>query len=104
MQQVTLQLLSILVIGVILTIIPLPRFKKNKWFYTRYLLSKRWKKKRVQRYKIDKGICQVCGEKVAFDEFECHHTTYKLLGNEPMKHLRTVHKHCHRKIDHRKIK
>lgn len=84
----------IILLGVIFSIIPLPRFSKyNKWFYKWYLTSPRWNKKRYKRYHLQKGLCAKCNKRL--DKFHCHHKHYETLGNESMSDIECLHEWCH---------
>jgi len=89
--------LSIL-LGVILTIIPLPKPTKYiKRYYTQYLNSSRWKTKRRKQYEKQKGKCALCGGKMMITEFHLHHVNadYKTLYNELPCDIIAVHITCH---------
>lgn len=72
----------------------------NRQFYIDYLKSEKWMYKKLERYLIDKGLCQECHEHVEFEKSHCHHKTYANLFNEPMDDLETLHAHCHINIRH----
>lgn len=51
--------------------------------YHDYIHSKAWENKVAERMKIDKGTCQMCGSRGSpINPLECHHLTYKRLGDE----------------------
>jgi hypothetical protein len=72
----------------------------DRQFYLDYLKSDKWIYKKLERYLIDKGLCQECHEPVEFEKSHCHHKTYANLFNEPMDDLETLHAHCHINIRH----
>lgn len=72
----------------------------DRQFYLDYLKSEKWMYKKLERYLIDKGLCQECHEPVEFEKSHCHHKTYANLFNEPMDDLETLHAHCHINIRH----
>lgn len=53
-----------------------------------------WKEVRRQRLRFDNGMCVVCHKEVGND-FETHHLNYNHLGNEHMRDVVTMCKHCH---------
>lgn len=60
--------------------------------YKKYLSSPEWSKKREQRMKMDRYLCQECGS--AFG-LVVHHENYKNIYNEKMDDLITLCKRCH---------
>jgi len=67
-----------------------------KNYYYKYLQSDEWKKKRLERLKLDKFQCQVCGNRSG--TLDVHHTTYQTLHNENINDLITVCRNCHTKL------
>ena len=59
--------------------------------YKTYILSAEWKEKRRQQLKNQK-LCQACG---TTKNLQAHHMTYKRLGNEKLKNLKTLCRACH---------
>lgn len=70
-------------------------------FYESYMQSDAWKEKKRQRFLIDDGKCVMCGRPVekCLKPMQCHHVTYKRLGNEDVYlDLVTLCASCHIKI------
>ena len=63
--------------------------------YKEHILSTKWYKIRENRKKQDSYACVICG---ATDDLNVHHITYKHLGYEPLKDLRTLCSDCHTDI------
>lgn len=65
--------------------------------YEQYLKSESWRKIVGQRLKIDRYTCQMCGTHGSTtNPLECHHFSYKNLGNEDVyKDLVIVCHSCH---------
>lgn len=72
----------------------------DRQFYIDYLKSEKWMYKKLERYLIDKGLCQECSEYVEFEKSHCHHKTYANLFNEPIDDLETLCRYCHIEIRH----
>ncbi len=69
---------------------------ERKAEYTAYLQSPRWKLLREQRRALDGNQCVVCGRPLIDGaRFECHHITYKRLGDEWLSDLATLCPECH---------
>ena len=71
--------------------------------YKRYLNSSDWKEKKAQARKAKmKGgalLCYCCGcGQGGKSKLECHHLSYKNLGNERMNEMEFVCSGCHREI------
>lgn len=67
----------------------------NSKEYYNYLKSKDWAARRLERMKIDKFRCQMCGSK---HNLNVHHLTYDRLGCEKMTDLLTLCKYCHKRV------
>jgi hypothetical protein len=70
--------------------------KHYKQRYYEYLRSDEWKKKRLERLKIDNFTCQSCGNKSG--RLDVHHTTYDTLYNESIYDIITLCNQCHFKL------
>ncbi len=65
--------------------------------YYNYIQSNKWKNKRQDYYKYQKGKCSGC--KTNIDKyFELHHNSYKRLGKEKQGDLKALCELCHRYI------
>ena len=70
-------------------------------FYESYMRSEEWKEKKRQRFLIDGERCVMCGRPIdkCLKPMQCHHVTYKRLGNEDIyEDLVTLCSSCHVKI------
>jgi len=65
-------------------------------YYRNYLQSNEWKKKRLERLKLDGFKCQMCHQHKG--QLDVHHTTYDTLYNENINDLITLCRPCHAKI------
>lgn len=63
--------------------------------FNAYIKSEAWKKKSLERFKVDGYVCQMCG---SGKNLVCHHITYLRLGNEDIDDLLTVCYSCHKKL------
>lgn len=70
--------------------------KHYKQRYYDYLNSDEWKKKRLERLKLDKFTCQNCGNKSG--RLDVHHTTYDTIYNESIHDIITLCNPCHFKL------
>jgi 5-methylcytosine-specific restriction endonuclease McrA len=68
--------------------------------YRQYLLSEKWRYKRIRVIWRDGAACRYCGSR---KYIEVHHLTYKNFGNEPLEYLISACKSCHKKIHKRVI-
>ncbi len=59
--------------------------------YNEYLLSKWWKRKRVQKLKSTEWKCERCGEKAT----QVHHKHYRSLWKEKNSDLESICAACH---------
>lgn len=66
--------------------------------YKKYLNSKEWKERRLQRLEIDGYKCACCGTD---KNLNVHHLTYDMIGSEEMDDLITMCKDCHKSIHDR---
>lgn len=72
--------------------------------YMEYLMSNKWKTKRLERLKIDNYECQYCGSEVRSntDEYNTaniHHLNYRRLTNENVEEdLITLCSYCHNSL------
>ena len=64
--------------------------------YYNYLKSDEWKKKRLERLKIDKFTCQICNKQSG--RLDVHHTTYQNIYKENINDLITLCENCHKKL------
>ncbi len=63
-----------------------PFIPKNKrGFYSKYMLSKEWRRKRKARIKFDGGECRGFHILSKRTGLQVHHKTYKRLGNESVR-------------------
>jgi len=63
--------------------------KKRK--YKQYMRSIKWRRKRLQRIKIDDYTCTCgCGIQTSIEQLDVHHISYDNFGNEKMGDLRTL--------------
>ena len=87
-----------LIIGIILTILPINFIRRKNpqqtLRYAKYLRSSKWCKTRTKALLRDKHECRHCGSKV---QLEVHHITYKRIYKEKLKDLITLCKSCHMK-------
>ena len=86
-----------LIIGIILTILPITPTRKNPQQtlrYSKYLRSNKWRKTRTRILTRDKNKCRHCDSK---ESLEVHHITYKRIYREKPKDLITLCKSCHMK-------
>jgi 5-methylcytosine-specific restriction endonuclease McrA len=74
----------------------LEKRRHYKQRYYDYLKSDEWKKKRLERLKLDNFICQNCGNKSG--RLDVHHTTYDTLYNESIYDIITLCHPCHFKL------
>lgn len=74
----------------------LQKRRHYKQRYHEYLSSEEWKKKRLERLKIDKFTCQNCGNKSS--RLDVHHITYETLYNESINDIITLCHPCHFKL------
>ena len=76
----------------------------KKIVYENYITSEKWRRKRLQRLKLDNYRCNKCGCK-DITQLHVHHKTYKNLGNENVeKDLITLCQKCHTKLHQRRNK
>jgi len=69
------------------------RRQRRKEYYSDYLKSDAWQRKRFVVLRRDKWTCQYCGAKAT----EVHHKRYaKNIGREPIKWLVSLCRECHR--------
>ena len=68
--------------------------------YSVYLLSPEWKRIAEKRKEIDGHRCVMCGSiGTQTNKLECHHVTYRNVGNEDVyKDVMTLCRNCHRAI------
>jgi hypothetical protein len=64
------------------------------WFrwYSAYLLTPEWRRRRAAVLKRDGGICQAC---LVAPATQVHHLTYQHVGREPLFELTSVCDACH---------
>jgi 5-methylcytosine-specific restriction endonuclease McrA len=69
----------------------------REWWdwYTNYLSSPEWLKRRRAVILRDQGRCQACLEREAT---QAHHLNYKHVGNEPLFDLIAVCRECHERL------
>lgn len=60
-------------------------------WYSNYLDSYEWGKKRQQKLDQADGVCERCGDKAT----EVHHLSYRNAGNEPLEDLMAICYWCH---------
>lgn len=63
--------------------------------FNAYIKSEAWKKKSLERFKVDGYRCQICG---SAKNLVCHHLTYINLGHEDIDDLLTVCYPCHKEL------
>lgn len=69
------------------------RRQRRKEYYSEYLKSDDWRRKRFVVLRRDNWTCQYCGAKAT----EVHHERYaKNIGREPIKWLVSLCRECHR--------
>ena len=73
------------------------RIKDKKTDYEKYMQSPQWQAKRLKVLKRDNYKCQHCNCVVTHYTAHVHHLSYKYFGNEPLRHLVTLCRECHRK-------
>ena len=70
--------------------------------YTEYLQSDKWKSIAKRRMEIDGNRCVMCNSKgTTANPLECHHLSYKWLGNEEERiyqDLVTLCHACHKQV------
>jgi len=66
----------------------------NKW-YDKYRESPEWRHRREMVFERCGYMCECCGDA---DAVEVHHTSYALVGREPLFHLVGICGECHRYI------
>lgn len=71
--------------------------KRMKWWswYAEYLKTAIWEDKRSRVLERDGHLCQACRRTRAS---ECHHLTYRHVGDEPLFDLIAVCHRCHEKL------
>ena len=71
----------------------------KRGFYSEYMQSKEWKKKRRERLKFDGYECRGLHILSKRTDLHVHHKTYKRLGNESVRFdLITLCKKHHKKV------
>lgn len=68
--------------------------------YTAYILSPKWKARRVQAIARAGGCCEMCGDCDA--PLDVHHLTYRHFKHESLDELKAVCRSCHQKIHQNK--
>ena len=68
--------------------------------YAEYLRTEHWRLKREELFNSQyfTGKCSNCG---AADRLQVHHTSYKMVGNEPLSHLLVLCSDCHYDVHHK---
>lgn len=67
----------------------------NAWDYQKYINSKWWREKRMERLKLDGFKCQLCGSGM---NLNVHHINYENLGKENIDDIVTLCRSCHAKV------
>lgn len=65
----------------------------TKLLYARYIESKWWAAKRLQKLRSEQFTCEKCGGQAS----EVHHKHYDSLGREKNKDLVSICRQCHQK-------
>ncbi len=77
---------------------------QRRVLYEKHIASPAWKRKRLQRIKLDNGQCRLCGSP---DNLEVHHkwtSGYKNIPNESVEDdLTTLCRDCHQAFHNRII-
>jgi 5-methylcytosine-specific restriction endonuclease McrA len=63
---------------------------------TKYIKSKKWRKRRIQILKRDGFKCRLCNADANDTLLQVHHSTYDRLGNEDDLDLITLCEECHK--------
>ena len=72
------------------------RRQRRKEYYSEYLKSDDWRRKRFVVLRRDNWTCQYCGDKAT----EVHHKKYARIniGREPIEWLVSICRGCHQEI------